>query len=161
MAVTYPAGINGFLTPFGRQLLLESLFRERLAIPQVWVALLTRSAQETHDGNTMPEMSSVISAEDNSGLEVMTGYQRAYYQSYDARGALRWTQSSNRSIYNADQIIFPQADARWGLIRGWALMDQNKGGNIIAAGDTDLIVDTGDQVVIEPSSLGLVILAGI
>lgn len=160
MAMVYPAGINGVLTTHGQQLLLAALFKKQLSLEDLWMALLWETPSDVHDGVTMPEVQGAM-PDYVSGLEVPTGYSRAYYSATDATGRLRWDQSSSRSVYNSDQILFPAAEAPWGQIRGWAAVDAQQGGRLIAVGLLDLQVDVGDQVVIEPGSLGFVVLTGV
>lgn len=157
---TVPTGINGVLTPYGTSLLLESLFREQLALPHIWLALLWGPPSGSHDGETMSEVQAAIADPSGSGLEVATGYTRAYYRSVEETGRLRWVQSSNHSVYNVDPVVFPMADADWGYIRGWAMTDAVRAGHVIACGVLDLEVFKGDQVVVNPNNLGLVVVAG-
>lgn len=159
-ALVYPSGINGVLTPYGTSVLLTSLFQAQPALPHIWLALLWSMPSDIHDGLTMPEVQSTVPDPEGSGLEIQTGYQRAYYPSVDETGRMRWNQSSSRSVYNIDPIIFPQAESPWGAVRGWAITDALKGGNIIAGGMMDVIVDTGDQVVVDPNNLGFVVIQG-
>ena len=160
MALINPSGINGSLRPYGTRLLLSALFQDRPAIPQMWVALLWGVLTDNHDGSTMPEVQARISDPTGSGQDLATNYQRAYYNSTDSAGGLRWNQSSSRSVYNTDPIVFPQAGQDWGQIRSWAIVNAISGGEIIAGGLASEFIEKGDQVVIDPNNLGFVVLSG-
>jgi hypothetical protein len=81
--------------------------------PTIYVALST--ADPTDDGSGIAEPSG-------------NGYARVQTQASD------WNAASAGSLYNANDIMFPEATGNWGTISHFALFDAASGGNMLAHG---------------------------
>ncbi len=64
-----------------------------------------------------------------------------------ARQAISFNPAASRATDNSADVIFPQASATWGLVKGWAVMDAASGGNMLLVGALtyNKQIDPGDQ----------------
>lgn len=80
------------------------------------------------------------------------GYERATYPTT----AEMWVSTGFAEYYNLDPITFPQVQADWGLISGWALLD-NQAGQCVAVGNlaNPFIATTGMVPKLDSGSIML------
>lgn len=161
MGVLVPSGINGALTKYGSELLLQSMFSQQAVIPEMWIALLKTPATSDMTGSTLNEMPALYFDNSTGDTGNPTGYRRAYYSSTigTSNGVqLNWLRSGTGNMYNASRIEYPQALTDWGKVGAWAIVTNDSGGNVIASGAVDITVYAGDTVVISEGALGFIVL---
>lgn len=104
----------GSFTPYGRKLLLDSLFITGATLGSVWVALTVVVPGTVDDAARL--------------VEPREGdYARAPYSA-------GWTAGQPGEVLSAGVVTFPQPTGRWGTVRGWALVSAATDGNVIAVG---------------------------
>lgn len=92
----------------------------------LYVALCKSTIDDTHTGTTLP--SEVTGA----------GYARKQCNT--------WTAAASGSTVNTGAITFAQAEADWGVVTDYAIVDASSAGNIIAYGKltTSKTIQSGD-----------------
>ena len=80
------------------------------------------------------------------------GYARTTYPTT----ADMWIPTGFAEYYNLDEITFPQVASDWGLVSGWALLD-NQAGQCVAVGSlaNPFIATTGMIPRLDPGSIML------
>lgn len=132
--------ITGFITAQGSSYVLNMVSGE-FPVPSYFVALTNTVATPYTSGDELDE---VNAAE----------YSRAEYD--NVSGA--W-QSTAGSMANAFTISFPVAASQWNTVKGWGLLDNAEGGNLLWAGPLSAPINVGpaQQVTIAPGGLTITI----
>lgn len=104
----------GSFTPYGRKLMVDSLFVTGATIGNVWIALCAVVPGSVDDSSRL--------------VEPKTGaYARAAYTG-------GWTSGTAGEVVSVGAVTFPVPSSNWGTLRGWAICNALTGGNVIAVG---------------------------
>jgi hypothetical protein len=132
--------VRGQLTQRGALVFLECVLTPDLASPPegFYIAVTTRIPRDSDTGNSITEPPSE------------TGYGRAFYPT----GSDYWRTAGYGNFWNAEEAVFPVANAQWTELSGWGLLSSIEGGDLLALGRAEIsAVPQGEQLVLSPGQL--------
>lgn len=157
---TPPGFVNATLTATGRQLILDWMLGtvDETAPGEVWLALCAGAVSDSDTGSTFSEMPGLFV--DLYGDRKQSNYARVSYPfgaASFADGRPAWESTGYGSYVNTRELLFNVAACDWPQVTGWALVDSQIGGRLIAYGPVSLQVSEGDQVSVPERSLSLAV----
>jgi hypothetical protein len=129
----------GGVSLYGRSQLLAAFF-----IPDNFVAPDTIFVALTTD----------IVAPGSSGTDLVEPEDDAYVRAEYGIGSDFWGDTDRGGVTNTSGIYFPTITADWGEVVGWALCDQQDGGNVYIYGE----LLSSDRIVLDPDNDQTVVL---
>ena len=162
---------NGFLTAQGRFLMWDWILGSSDSQPPeyVWIGLATSMPFDEASAKEIPEIQKSYIYEGSQDpesefqrLTFLTGYERVSYPFAVSKPGLDegWNYSNDAAFYNAQRIDFPPVDEAWPEVKAWFISTEEKHGELLAYGRTNVLtVGSGDVVSIPANSLVLQTLA--
>lgn len=155
-----PGFVTATLTATGRQLILDWLLGTvgESAPDEVWMALCVGAVADSDTGDSFNELPGVF--QDIDGVTQQSNYTRVPYPfgaSATFDGVPAWESTGYGSYVNSRELLFNVAESDWPWVTGWALLDAQLGGRLVAYGPLSMQVLTGDQVSVPERSLSLAV----
>lgn len=127
------------LTIHGARYFLSLVGNITQPLEWVWVALSQDEIGYTATGDTITEPSA-------------PSYHRVQLGNASGTWGLVGT-----TLTNLEDVVFPQAEEDWGLIRAWAICDANESGNVLIEGtlDTPVTISEGGILTVPASGLSV------
>lgn len=155
-----PGFVTSTLTANGRQLILDWLLGtvSETSPEHVWLALCAGPVADSDSGDAFNEMPGVF--KDAEGNTQQSNYSRVSYPfgaSAVADGVPAWESTGYGSYVNTREMLFNVAASNWPWVTGWALLNAQVGGDLIAYGPLSMQVMAGDQVSVPARSLSLAV----
>lgn len=161
MDIQMPPGfVSATLTATGRQRILDWMLGtvDESAPNEVWMALCVGAVTDSDTGDSFNELPGVF--KDIEGNTKLSNYSRIPYPfgaSATVDGVPAWESTGYGSYVNTRELLFNVADSDWPWVTGWALLDAQLGGNLIAYGPLSIQVETGDQISVPERSFSLAV----
>lgn len=155
-----PGFVTATLTATGRQLMLDWMLGtvDDSAPDEVWLALCVGAVSDSDTGESFNELPGVF--QDIEGNTQQSNYTRVPYPfgaSATVDGVPAWESTGYGSYVNTREWLFNEADSDWPWVTGWALLDAQLGGRLIAYGPLSIQVLAGDQVSVPARSFSLAV----
>lgn len=133
------SSMKGNLTTYGRNVFVNALFTEGMAIPSLWLGLMLVPPDESDDGALVTEVPSEL-VDPVTFVKTATGYGRLSVPSATPDGLPYWTRTMTGVMTYTGELSYGEAKADWGYVTSWGLFTGATDGNLIAAGNAGFVV---------------------